>query len=634
MKRFAAATAIILILLGQMQLSALAAPSPRPLMVLSDSLIAYWKLEEASGTRLDELSGCGGSGCDLTDNNTVGQAAGKLGNAALFLTANSESLSINDHADLSTGDIDFSIAAWVYLDSKGANRGLVTKQSGTTAATIDYQLIFHNGVDRYRLGVSNGSTITSVDASNYGSPALATWVYIVAWHDAANDTLNIQVNNGTVNSTSYSTGVQDTAASFKMGTTTTSSYHNGRMDAVGFWKKVLTADERTLLWNGGAGCDYPFTACEATPTSTSTSTSAATATDTPTSTNTATATDTATSTSTSTSTSTATDTPTSTDTATSTSTSTATSTPMPSQTFTPSPTGVSPCASGDFTSQPGAAGIDTYISSDAPTTNYGSASVMLVYYSPMRSLLKFDLSAISTDAIVTSAVVCLHVNDMEILVSEPVDAHEILRAWVEGEATWTDFSGAGAWTTAGAEGVGSDRGSAVIGSFDLIPDPPKSVSFDLDLTVVQSWVSSPGSNHGLRLSLRNEDPINLGSMRTGDWSTPEERPKVAINYYIPTATATPTITDTPTTTNTPTATGSPTITSTPSITPTPSETPVPALCSTDEYSYSLVLSSNNCVRVVRQITFGEIVTGSALLLLFALGAFYFTYKVITRWITI
>lgn len=43
----------------------------RPAYTLSDSLIVYLKLEETSGTRYDELNGCGGSGCDLTDNNTV-----------------------------------------------------------------------------------------------------------------------------------------------------------------------------------------------------------------------------------------------------------------------------------------------------------------------------------------------------------------------------------------------------------------------------------------------------------------------------------------------------------------------------------------------------------------------------------
>ncbi len=44
---------------------------------LTDNLSAYWKLDEASGTRVDSA----GSN-DLTSNNSVGQAVGKLGNAS------------------------------------------------------------------------------------------------------------------------------------------------------------------------------------------------------------------------------------------------------------------------------------------------------------------------------------------------------------------------------------------------------------------------------------------------------------------------------------------------------------------------------------------------------------------------
>ena len=67
---------------------------------LPTNLIAYWKLDEASGTRNDSKGAN-----HLTDNNTVTQAVGKVGNAAQFTLANSEYLSIADNADLSAGDI-------------------------------------------------------------------------------------------------------------------------------------------------------------------------------------------------------------------------------------------------------------------------------------------------------------------------------------------------------------------------------------------------------------------------------------------------------------------------------------------------------------------------------------------------
>ena len=53
----------------------------RPLIALSTNLVAYYRLTEASGSRADSS----GNGYTLTDNNTVGSRAGKVGaNAALF----------------------------------------------------------------------------------------------------------------------------------------------------------------------------------------------------------------------------------------------------------------------------------------------------------------------------------------------------------------------------------------------------------------------------------------------------------------------------------------------------------------------------------------------------------------------
>ena len=220
---------------------------------LNNSLIAVWKLEETSSTRNDSK----GSN-HLTDNNTVASATGKLGTAADFEVANSEYLSIADNTDLSTGDIDFTFALWVQLESKTANMFFATKQAG--AGVREYNTQYNSAVDRFRFGVSNDGTATvNVDASALGSPSTATWYFIVVWHDATANTINIQVNDGTVNSASHTTGVFNSTAAFTLGATgTPASYHDGLIDNVYFWKRVLTTDERTALYNSGNGKDYPF----------------------------------------------------------------------------------------------------------------------------------------------------------------------------------------------------------------------------------------------------------------------------------------------------------------------------------------------------------------------------------------
>lgn len=326
----------------------LAAPltaSARPATLIADSLISYWKLEEASGTRADA------HGSDsLSQTNNPTNVGGKLGSAVNLALASSQYLSHADDAALSTGDIDFSIAVWVYpYQVTAANWYTIVSKRNAHATSGEYFLAkCASGNNYWCFDVyDSAGNLGSVYATNYGAPQVNTWVYIVAWHDAAANTINIQVNNGAVNSAAWSAGVRDDASTFRVGAmdSTPTFFFDGAIDSLGFWKRTLTSDERTCLYNSGSGREYPFTACDPatgtptpTPTSTSTSTATATPTVTETPTVTSTPTTTETATSTTTATSTVTETPTVTSTPTVTETPTSTHTPPPGATATDTPT--------------------------------------------------------------------------------------------------------------------------------------------------------------------------------------------------------------------------------------------------------------------------------------------------------
>lgn len=226
---------------------------------LMNNLISFWNLDEASGVRYDAHNGN-----HLTDNNTVSQAAGvsaQTGFAAQFVRLNSEFLSRADNPSLSIGNIDFTIACWVWIDSKpGLNMGIISKWG--TAPNREYALCHHTGFDRFTFYVSpDGTAFTSAFANAFGSPPLSTWTFIAAWHDSVNDTLNIQINNGTVNSVAYATGGFDSGTAFEIGRIGLSDNFcfDGRVDAAGFWKgRCLTAEELTYLYNAGLGRQYPL----------------------------------------------------------------------------------------------------------------------------------------------------------------------------------------------------------------------------------------------------------------------------------------------------------------------------------------------------------------------------------------
>ena len=222
---------------------------------LLTSLVGYWKLDEASGTRNDSH----GSN-HLTDNNTVTQATGKQGNAAQFTRANSESLSITDNAALSTGDIDFTIAAWVYLDSKpGAGMTVASKDA---SGQREFALDWLNTSDAFRFFITNNAGTFRIIPDSIGAKSASTWYFLVGWHDAAANTVNIQINNGTIYSLATSgTAPTDTTSDFRIGASGVAGfegYFDGRIDEVGYWKRVLTSDEKTALYNGGSGTTYPF----------------------------------------------------------------------------------------------------------------------------------------------------------------------------------------------------------------------------------------------------------------------------------------------------------------------------------------------------------------------------------------
>lgn len=238
------------------------------------SLITYWNLHEGSGTRYDSH----GSN-DLTDNNTVTQASGVDGgnsvgdnntvtqaasgasiitkDAAQFTRTNSEFLSHPDNTDLSLGsDTAFTVACWVYLDSKPGFMGLVQKGGGVTndSSEMEYSISYNSVSDRFTFFMGPTPS-SSLDADNLGSPSTGTWYFIVAWHDPTADTVNIQINDGTVDSTARTAGSQDTTDRFTIGRASefNGNYTDGRIEEVGFWKRVLTSQERTDLYNGGNG---------------------------------------------------------------------------------------------------------------------------------------------------------------------------------------------------------------------------------------------------------------------------------------------------------------------------------------------------------------------------------------------
>lgn len=233
-------------------------------------VVAHWPLDEVSAgagavTRADAHGAN-----DLTDNNTVTNAVGKIAaQCAQFTSANNEYLSIADNASLSVGPgVSYWGAGWFLFDALAALRGLVSRRSGTAAR--DWGLFFDTNNPnaqriKHRIYDAAGTEIASVPYDV--ALSTATWYFVVWYYDAVNHLIGISVNGSAY--TTVSTGVSepaDTAANFLIGILQagTTNPHSGRAESVTFGKDpplgiaALRDEIRDTLYNGGAGRPYPF----------------------------------------------------------------------------------------------------------------------------------------------------------------------------------------------------------------------------------------------------------------------------------------------------------------------------------------------------------------------------------------
>jgi hypothetical protein len=217
---------------------------------LLNNLLSYWKLDETSGTRFDSTA----NNIDLTDINTVGSTAGKIGNAASFVAANDEELTSTSNG-LDVGSSDFSVAFWFKLPT--TPNALFAQVIGRRTFSVGWYFDLRSGTEP-RLVLRNGST-ASVDAGvNYNDD---TWHFAVLTFDRDAD-MSIYIDDMATPKGSTSiigiTGIDTSFFAIGGRADTTGSNISGDVDEVGIWQRLLTAAERTQLWNSGSGLTYPF----------------------------------------------------------------------------------------------------------------------------------------------------------------------------------------------------------------------------------------------------------------------------------------------------------------------------------------------------------------------------------------
>jgi hypothetical protein len=231
-------------------------PTPEPGVSIINDLVAYWKLDEASGIREDAF----GSN-ELVDHNTVSQAEGMTGFSADFDSAASEYLSVADNPAVSVAiDQSKSWAGWFKIEDLGTSY-LTLLGKWQTTNQYDYLLRISQATHQLVFYVRKPDDSASVSVTNPLVLEAGQWYFAYAYHDEHEDQIGLSINAGQPTSTGYSYNVNDGTSPLYLGRQQSAGYNfDGQMDEWGIWDRVLTDEEVAYLYNGGLGQSYPFDA--------------------------------------------------------------------------------------------------------------------------------------------------------------------------------------------------------------------------------------------------------------------------------------------------------------------------------------------------------------------------------------
>ena len=250
MKRYLAFLSILVLVLASVPYKADAA--------LATNLVSYWKMDESSGNPADSV----GSNT-LTNLNTTAFGAAKINNGADIETSSTQGFRITDAAQ---SGLDFSdaltFAMWIKFEStpageitfivkrvgSGNQRSYFWKMNSTTAVGF--------------LWYTDGSTIGG-NLSVSWTPSTDTWYHIAVTKSGT--TVKFYVNGAQqgLDQTGSNATIHNGTAPFEIGQWIDDvGNFDGFTDEVGVWSRALTLAEISSLYNAGAGCAHPFTACE------------------------------------------------------------------------------------------------------------------------------------------------------------------------------------------------------------------------------------------------------------------------------------------------------------------------------------------------------------------------------------
>ena len=214
-------------------------------MALIDSLVSYYSCDD-NGSFPDAHGSNNG-----TINGASFTASGLIDNAYDFDGINDD-VDVGDFGTIFDGTADFSISMWVKGEAFAGADTIIGFRDGT-----NNQIRFTGGdIDWFlrETDATQQNATSSVTTFNTG-----TWYHLIFVFDSGGTGMKVYIDTVNDGSNAFNGGIQDSGLNNHIGSAEGSNAFDGIIDEVGIWSKALSSQERSDLYNAGAGLAYPFT---------------------------------------------------------------------------------------------------------------------------------------------------------------------------------------------------------------------------------------------------------------------------------------------------------------------------------------------------------------------------------------